>query len=196
MLTDPFVLFGDLFARAASRAPASPVDHTAAALATATREGRPSVRMVLVRRFDPHGFLFFTNYGSRKADELLSNPAAALCFYWFWLEEQVRIEGRVERATATESDEYFATRPRGSQIGAWASVQSHQLGARSELEDRYRTIEQQYAGEEIPRPPFWGGYRLRPQRIEFWKAGTYRLHERLVFTRTDTGSWDSEFLYP
>lgn len=187
--------FLDVFARAAEGAPAS-ADHTAAALASVSSNGQPSARMVLVRRIDPAGFLFFTNYESRKAAEFAVQPSAALCFYWYWIEQQVRIEGRIAQATPAESDEYFATRPRGSQIGAWASQQSRPLAERKELEERYLATERQYEGRVVPRPPFWGGYRLRPERIEFWTAGTYRLHERDVFTRDENRRWTMVSLYP
>ena len=153
------------------------------------------MRIVLVRRFDPQGLVFFTNYGSRKAAELSSNPVAALCFYWYWIDQQVRIEETIEQTTAEESDEYFASRPRGSQVGAWASLQSRPLAARAELEQRYRVLEGQYESETIPRPSFWGGYRLMPMRFEFWKAGAYRLHDRQLFTRKDQ-AWSVETLYP
>jgi pyridoxamine 5'-phosphate oxidase len=165
------------------------------ALATATADGRPSVRVVLLRQFDAGGFTFFTNYGSRKAEELDSNPRAALCWYWYWLEEQVRIEGRVSRATAEESDAYFAARPRGSQIGAWASKQSTPLSSRAALEARVRECESRFADGDVPRPRFWGGYRLVPDRIEFWSAVTYRLHDRLVYIREGDG-WRTERLFP
>jgi pyridoxamine 5'-phosphate oxidase len=192
---DPMRAFTALLARAASAAPAPPADHTAAALATAGHGGRPSVRMVLVRRVDSGGVLFFTNYESRKAGDLEVNPRAALCFFWHWLEEQVRMEGAVVRATAEESDEYFATRPRGSQLGAWASRQSRVLGARQDLEEAYRAVEHRYRGQPVPRPPFWGGYRLVPDRVEFWKSAMNRLHERLVYARAPDG-WRTELLYP
>jgi pyridoxamine 5'-phosphate oxidase len=189
---DPIARFQALFARAADNAPFDPV---AVTLATASPEGRPSARVVLLRRVDDRGFGFFTNYESRKARELLANPHAALCAYWPWIEEQARVEGRVAVADADESDEYFAARPRGSQIGAWASLQSQPLATRDELEARYRSVEAQYAGIEVPRPPNWGGFRLIPQRIEFWRAGSYRLHERYLYERDDAG-WQLRLLYP
>lgn len=192
---DPIAAFADLFARASGTAPPPPADPTAVALATATPTGQPSVRIVLLRHFDADGFVFFTNYASRKAGELEANPRAALSFYWYWLEEQVRIEGVVTRVTAEESDAYFATRPRGSQLGAWASRQSQALSSRAALEAGYRAREAEFAGREVPRPPFWGGYRLAAERIEFWRAGTYRLHDRLVYTR-DGGGWRTERLFP
>ena len=189
---DPIARFQALFARAADNAPYDPV---AVTLATASPEGRPSARVVLLRRVDDRGFGFFTNYESRKARELLANPHAALCAYWPWIEEQARIEGRVVVADADESDAYFAARPRGSQVGAWASLQSQPLATRDELEARYRSVEAQYAGIEVPRPPHWGGFRLIPQRIEFWRAGSYRLHERYLYERGDAG-WQLRLLYP
>jgi len=184
--------FAALFARAADNAP---FDYTAATLATADRHGAPSARVVLVRTADEHGFVFFTNYRSRKALEIEENPAGGLCFYWPWLDEQVRAEGRLEKVSPAESDQYFATRPRGSQIGAWASAQSEPLANRSDLEARYFDVERQYEGAVVPRPPHWGGYRLTPDRIEFWKAGQYRLHDRVVYTRAGQG-WETETLYP
>jgi pyridoxamine 5'-phosphate oxidase len=189
---DPIERFHEVLARASDRAPFDPV---AVTLATASRSGRPSARIVLLRRVDSRGFVFFTNYESRKADDLAENPFAALCCYWPWLDEQVRIEGAVERVSASESDDYFAGRPRGSQIGAWASEQSRVLGQRAMLEERYRAIDAQYLDRVVPRPPFWGGYRLAPDRIEFWRAGAYRLHERHLFLR-DGDVWRAEVLYP
>jgi pyridoxamine 5'-phosphate oxidase len=190
--TDPFARFGDVFARAAADAP---FDYTAASLATADAAGDPSVRIVLVRSFDEDGFLFYTNYRSRKAGDLEVNPRAALCFYWPWIDEQVRIDGTVARVSAALSDSYFAARPRGSQIGAWASEQSQPLDDRSVLERRYHEIERQYDGQPVPRPPHWGGYRLSPASIEFWKAGAYRLHDRWRYTR-EPGGWRVERLNP
>jgi Pyridoxamine 5'-phosphate oxidase (EC 1.4.3.5) len=151
--------------------------------------------MVLLRAFDDHGFVFFTNYGSRKALELETNPQAALCFYWYWIEQQVRVEGKVIRATREESDAYFQSRPRGSQIGAWASKQSQPLAARGELDERYAAVAREYGDGPIPRPEFWGGYRLIPHSVEFWTAGTFRLHERRLFTRVADG-WREQWLYP
>ena len=189
---DPIVRFQDLFLRAGDNAPFDPV---AVTLATATPDGRPSARVILLRRVDEQGFGFFTNYASRKARELTENPHAAICAYWPWLDEQARIEGRVRKADAAESDVYFAARPRGSQVGALASAQSDVLSSRADLEARYHAVDAEYAGREIPRPPFWGGFRLIPDRIEFWRAGTYRLHDRLVYVRDGDG-WKTEILYP
>jgi pyridoxamine 5'-phosphate oxidase len=189
---DPIARFQDLFARAADNAPFDPV---AVTLATASPDGRPSARVVLLRRVDADGFGFFTNYQSRKGRELLANPHAAICAYWPWLDEQARIEGPVTAADPRESDEYFAGRPRGSQVGAWASAQSEVLSSRADLEARYHAVDAEYEGRAIPRPPYWGGFRLLPQRIEFWRAGTYRLHDRVLYIR-DGDRWRIEVLYP
>ena len=181
---------------AARRAVEHQVDTAPAALATADAEGRPSVRIVLIRGVDERGFVFYTNYQSRKARDLESNPVAALCQHWPSLEEQVRIEGRVEHVTDEESDAYFAGRPRESQIGAWASQQSATLDRRETLEDRYREVEARFDGGRVPRPPFWGGYRIVPEMIEFWYGRPGRLHERVRHTRGPDGRWTDERLYP
>ena len=183
------------FLNAAERARAHQVDTVPAALSTADADGRPSSRIVLVRTIDERGFGFFTNYESRKGRELLANPFAALCFHWIALDEQIRVEGRAERMTAEESDEYFNARPRGSQLGAWASAQSRVLRAREDLEVKYREIEQSYDGKSVPRPPFWGGFRIVPHRIEFWYGRPDRLHDRLRYER-DGDAWKIERLYP
>jgi pyridoxamine 5'-phosphate oxidase len=151
--------------------------------------------MVLLKGADARGFVFFTNYGSRKARELDANPRAALCFHWAVLQRQVRVTGRVVRVEQDESAEYFATRPRGSQIGAWASQQSRSLPSREELERSVRDLSEKFAGLEVPLPPFWGGYRLEPEEIEFWQGRADRLHDRLVFTRAGAG-WSTRRLYP
>ena len=183
------------FLSAVERAAAHQVDTAPVALATADAEGHPSVRMVLLRGVDEHGFSFFTNYNSRKARDLDGNPHAALCFHWIALDEQIRVEGRVERLTAEESDRYFAGRPRGSQLGAWASAQSTVLPAREKLEQEYRSTEERFAGQPVPRPPFWGGFRIVPTRIEFWYGRPDRLHDRIVYERSGEG-WKIERLYP
>jgi len=191
-VSTPLDEFRAVFERAGVNAP---FDHVAVTLATATPDGRPSARVVLIRGIDDRGVVFFTNYESRKAVELEENPHAALCCYWPWLDEQVRVEGTVERVTDAESDEYFAGRPRGSQIGAWASLQSRPLGSRDELEGRYLELDAKYSGSPVPRPPNWGGYRVVAERLEFWRAGTYRLHNRLLYTRRGD-AWQRELLYP
>ena len=188
---DPIAEFQDLFARAGAREP----DATAMALATADATGAPSVRMVLLKAVDAAGFVFFTNYESRKAAELAANPRAALCFHWPTIGVQVRVEGGVERVTAAESEAYFATRPRESQLGAWASRQSRPLASAEALREEFARISARFAGQPVPRPPVWGGFRVRPQRIEFWHAGEHRLHDRVLYTRAGEG-WTVERLFP
>jgi pyridoxamine 5'-phosphate oxidase len=165
------------------------------ALATSTPDGHPSVRMVLYKGLNNDCFTFVTSYGSRKALEIDSNPHAALCFFWDWTGHQVRAEGMVERLPEADSDAYFRTRPRSSQLGAWASPQSQEIGSRQELEDKVRELDERYRHQEVPRPKNWGGYRLRPERIEFWKNGAHRLHDRFEFTRTPAG-WLGRRLAP
>jgi pyridoxamine 5'-phosphate oxidase len=148
-----------------------------------------------LRGADARGFVFFTNYNSRKGQELTNNPQAALCFYWASLDEQIRIEGRVERVSTGESDAYFDGRPRGSQLGAWASDQSQVLSSRETLEEKYREIERRFDGQPVQRPPFWGGFRLIPTRIEFWYGRPDRLHDRVLYVR-DANAWRIERLYP
>ncbi len=180
---------------AAERARQAGVDTVPMSVATADPSGRPSVRILLLRSVDARGFVFYTNYESRKAQELKANPRAALCQHWPTLEEQIRVEGRVERVGVEESDEYFAGRPRESQIGAWASEQSRPLEARDVLEARIRDVESRFAGVAVNRPPFWGGFRLVPETVEFWYGRTGRLHDRLLYTRT-AGGWATSRLYP
>jgi pyridoxamine 5'-phosphate oxidase len=188
---DPF----EVYLRAADRARQEGVDTAPAALATADAAGRPSARVVLLRQVDGRGFVFYTNYGSRKARELTANPYAALCQHWPTLEEQIRVEGTVEKVTAAESDAYFAGRPRDSQIGAWASDQSQELESRGVLETRYAEVEARFGGAPITRPPFWGGFRIVPERIEFWYGRPGRLHERRLFVRSN-GNWTTRQLFP
>jgi pyridoxamine 5'-phosphate oxidase len=165
-------------------------------LATAAIDGRPSARMVLLRGHDERGFVFYTNYRSRKARELESNPWAALVFYWATLDRQVRIEGRVERTSPQESDEYFASRPKGSQLGAWVSAQSEIILSRSVLDSRMSKLEAQYENAKVPRPSHWGGFRLIPEAIEFWQGRPNRLHDRLRYRRLPQGGWVIERLAP
>jgi pyridoxamine 5'-phosphate oxidase len=165
-------------------------------LATAAADGAPSARMVLLRGFDERGFVFFTNYESRKARELEANPRAALVMYWAELERQVRVEGHVEQVTAEESDAYFHGRPRGSQLSAWASPQSAVIESRQWLERRVEQIAATHGNGEVPRPPFWGGYRMVPTVIEFWQGRLNRLHDRLRYQRLKDGSWRIERLAP
>ncbi|HET9111868.1 MAG TPA: pyridoxamine 5'-phosphate oxidase [Ktedonobacterales bacterium] len=165
-------------------------------VASVTPDGAPSARMTLLKGLDGRGFVFYTNYDSRKGLELTANPRAALVFFWVLLERQVRVEGRVERVTPEESDTYFHSRPVGSQLGAWASPQSHVIASRGTLEEAYRELEQIYAGHEIPRPPHWGGFRIIPHRIEFWQGRPSRLHDRIRYTREPSGGWRMERLAP
>jgi pyridoxamine 5'-phosphate oxidase len=190
--TDPFARFADAFARARTTEPHDP---TAMSLATATPDGAPSVRMVLLKGVDARGFVFYTNRDSRKGVELGANPRAALCLYWPALGEQVRVEGTVERTSDEESDAYFASRPRDSQLGAWASRQSRPLAAHALLRERFDDLQADYQDRDVPRPRWWGGYRVVPDRIEFWKSAAHRLHLRELYTREGDG-WRMELLNP
>ncbi len=175
------------------------LEPSAMTVATATRDGHPSARMVLLRGFDERGFVFYTNYESDKGRDLAENPQASLVFYWDVLGRQVRISGRVERVTREESEAYFSSRPAGSRLAAWASDQSRLLpGGRDELEARYREIAARYPGEQVPLPPFWGGYRVFPDAIEFWQSRPNRLHDRLRYRRRPdaSASWALERLAP
>ncbi len=192
MADDPFQLFDTWYAEAR----ASEInDSNAMALATADADGRPSSRMVLLKGHGPDGFVFYTNRGSRKAGELDANRHAALMFHWKSQRRQIRIEGSVARATDAESDAYFASRGRDSQLGAWASDQSRPLDDRATFEARFAEMQAKFDGQDVPRPPFWGGYRVTPAVIEFWQDRAHRLHERRVFTRTRDG-WSEGLLYP
>jgi pyridoxamine 5'-phosphate oxidase len=189
---DPFSLFNEWFAEARESEPADP---NAMALATAGRDGRPSVRMVLLKGIDGRGFVFYTNFESRKGQDILGSGAASLCFHWKSLKRQVRIEGAVEQVTEAEADAYFATRPRDSQIAAWASLQSQPMQERFDLERRFAHFSQTYDGVAVPRPPHWSGFRVMPDSMEFWLDRPYRLHERVMFHRKGE-SWTASRLYP
>lgn len=183
------------YLEAAERARGAGIDTAPIALATADSTGCPSVRIVLLRGVDARGFVFYTNYGSRKARELTANPRASLCQHWPAIEEQIRIEGTVELADPAESDRYFAGRPRDSQVGAWASDQSADLPSREVLETRLQEIERRFEGRPVPRPPFWGGFRLIPTRLEFWYGRPGRLHDRLLYRRAGA-TWATSWLFP
>ena len=171
-------------------------DATAATLATANDAGRPSARIVLIKDIDAAGVTFYTNLKSRKALELQANPHAALCIYWPTLHKQIRLEGEVESVTDREADAYFTSRPRGSQIGAWASRQSDPLASRRELVAEFLKTQTRFAGQPVLRPPFWGGYRLVADRIEIWHNQLYRLHDRFLYERQVEGGWTERRLYP
>jgi pyridoxamine 5'-phosphate oxidase len=191
-MTDPFALFDQWYAEARE---AEPNDPGAMTLATADATGQPSARIVLLKGHGPDGFIFYTNEQSAKGGQLAANPKAALLFHWKSLRRQVRAEGAIERVSDAEADTYFATRGRDSQLGAWASDQSRPLDDRATFEARFEAMKQRFEGGDVPRPPHWGGYRVIPERIEFWIDREHRLHERRLFTRTDHG-WSEGLLYP
>ncbi len=192
MATDPHALFEEWLAEARL---SEPNDPTAMTLATVDAEGWPSARMILLKGHDERGFVFYTNLDSRKGGELAENPHAALLFHWKSLRRQVRIEGPLETVIDTEADAYFATRARASQLGAWASDQSRPLDRRETFESRYREMEARFEGSDVPRPPRWSGWRVLPERIEFWSDRAFRLHDRRLFTRSG-GGWTEGLLYP
>jgi pyridoxamine 5'-phosphate oxidase len=193
MQTDPFALFAEWMAHAKQNEINDP---DAMAIATATPDGRPSVRMVLMRRHGPEGFGFFTNLQSRKGAEIAANPWGALCIHWKSLRKQVRAEGRLEPVSEAEADEYFASRSRNSQIGSHASDQSRPLDSRETFTGRVAEAQARFAEGEVPRPPHWSGFRLVPDRIEFWEDVEFRLHHRRLFTRQSDDSWSEGLLYP
>jgi len=190
--TDPFQLFSDWFAEAQA---SEPNDPEAMSLATATPDGRPSVRIVLLKGHGPDGFTFYTNLDSRKGAELAANGRAALLFHWKSLRRQVRVEGPVETVSDADADEYFATRARDSQLGAWASWQSRPLDARETFEKRFDEMSRRFDGDAVPRPPRWSGFRMKPEYFEFWSDRPHRLHERRVF-KPAAGKWREGLLYP
>lgn len=192
---DPYALFQAWFAEAQKTEPEDP---NAMALATADAQGIPSVRMVLLKGVDSRGFVFYTNLESRKGEQLLANPNAAVVLHWKSLRRQVRVEGAVEQVSGVEADEYYHSRPRGSQIGAWASQQSRPLAGRWELERRVAEYTARYAIGTIPRPDYWSGFRILPRRIEFWQDRPFRLHDRIVFTPAEGAEteWTTGRLYP
>lgn len=165
-------------------------------IATATANGRPSARIVLLKDYDERGFVFYTNYDSNKGQQLLENPWGAIVFWWAQLERQVRIEGSVEQVSAEEADAYFESRPKGSQLGAWASNQSQVIASREVLEQSLQQLQEKYENQQVPRPPHWGGFRVIPTEIEFWQGRPSRLHDRLIYHRGDDGSWTMQRLSP
>ncbi len=189
--TDPIALFDEWFTAAKT---SGTTLYESMSLSTSTQDGVPSSRMVLLKDFDSKGFVFFTNYNSRKAQDIQENPKVSLLLHWPTLERQIRIEGDANQTTIEDSESYFRSRDRGSQIGAWASKQSERIGDGT-LEKEVFRIEKRYKDQEIPLPPFWGGYRVLPHRIEFWQGRPDRLHERLLFELT-SGGWDTRLLYP
>ena len=191
-VTHPFELFSDWFELAKANEPS---DVDAASIATVGADGQPSIRIVLIREVSKDGFKFYTNLGSRKAREIENNPQMALCFHWKSIAKQVRVEGRAQLVSDAVADRYFAGRPRESQIGAWASQQSQTLASRAKLEADFREFETKFAGDAVPRPPFWSGYQLQPTRFEFWDKRDHRLHDRQNYQK-DGDDWQYELLYP
>lgn len=195
MTRDPIERFREVYAQAEALDRSVIPEPNAMSLGTVEQGYQPSVRIVLLKSFDERGFVFYTNFQGRKGRELLSNAKAALCFYWQPLGVQVRIEGAVEKVSDADADEYFSTRPRLSQIGAWASKQSEPMQNESELDARVTKYTAEFEGRHVPRPPYWSGFRVAPERVEFWKNRPNRLHERHLYTRSTDG-WKVEILYP
>lgn len=190
---NPFLQFDQWFEEVL----ASKIEESnAMVLATVARSGKPSARVVLLKGIDEQGFYFYTNYGSRKGQELKENPQVAAVFFWKELERQVRIQGVVKKASAAQSDEYFLSRPEGSQIGAWASPQSKEIASREMLENRVTQVKEQFKNKALYRPPFWGGFCIQPQLIEFWQGRSSRLHDRIVYTLNEIGNWDIKRIAP
>jgi pyridoxamine 5'-phosphate oxidase len=191
---EPFGLLAKWMAEAET---SEPNDHIAMSIATVDAQGMPNARVVLAKQVDAEGFVFYTNFNSAKGEELKATPKAALCFHWKSLFRQIRARGQIEIVSDQQADDYFASRPRESRIGAWASDQSEEMATRKLFDDRYSQIEQQYAGRDVPRPPNWSGFRLVPLEIEFWQSQPARLHDRAVFRRDDTGApWRKLRLFP
>ena len=190
---NPYELFQEWLSLAEK---SEPNDHNAMCLATATKDGKPSARMVLLKSIDERGFVFYTNYRSRKGQELISTPFASLVFLWLPLERQVRVEGAVEKLSDEEMDAYFSSRPRGSQLGAWASDQSEEVRDRQQLEDNLAQLEQRYQNQSIPRPPHWGGFLIKPDLIEFWQGRPSRLHDRICYQKSTERNWRISRLSP
>ena len=193
LVTNPFARFREWMAEAEASEPSDP---NAMVVATATPDGRPSARAILLKGVDDRGFVFYTNKESRKSAELAANPHLTLLFHWKSLARQIRIEGPVEDVTDAEADAYFASRPRISRLGAWASEQSRPLDERATLEQRLATFEAKYPGDDIPRPAYWSGYRVLPERFEFWQNMPFRLHDRTIYTRNAAGGWSIGKLFP
>jgi len=193
MTNDPFALFEEWYVLARER---ELNDSNAMALATADAQGRPSVRMVLLKGHGPEGFIFYTNFEGRKAADLLANPYASLLFHWKSLRRQIRIEGSVSRVDDAMADAYFASRSRDSQLGAWASDQSRPLASRDVFMARYEEMAAKFEGQDVPRPPHWSGFCLKPDHIEFWQDREHRLHERRVYEPDGQGGWSEGMLYP
>ncbi len=194
-IEDPIERFGRIFDEALALDRNLSPEPTAMTVASVGKNGQPSIRVVLLKSFDSKGFVFYTNYEGRKGSELLANPQAALCFHWPHLEVQVRVEGAVEQVSAEEADAYFASRPRQSQLGAWASTQSRPIEHEGDLENRLAEYERKFEETDVPRPPYWSGFRVNPRRIEFWHNRPSRLHLRHLYTKEGSG-WKMETLYP